>query len=74
MEQHPRRTLVVRTHRREVLASQRSEDALKLEGEYAVENGYEVVPNSDAKALVAYLMSLDRSHALKEVKQEAPAK
>jgi len=56
------------------IVGQRSEDALKLEGEYAVENGYEVVPNSDAKALVAYLMSLDRSHALKEVKQEAPAK
>ena len=56
------------------IVGQRSEDALKLEGVYAPANGYEVVPTSDAKALVAYLMSLDRSHALKEVKQEAPAK
>lgn len=32
--------------------------ALKLEGEYAPEEGYEIVPTPDAEALVAYLLSL----------------
>ena len=65
------------------IVSERSDDALKLDGDYAVESGYEVVPTSEAKDLVAYLLSLNRSHALKEVKEaksaqpakpEAPAK
>ena len=56
------------------IAGERSADALNLEGDDAVADGYEVVPNTEAKALVAYLMSLDRSHALKEVKMEAQAK
>lgn len=33
--------------------------------------GWEIVPTYDAKCLVAYLMSLDQSHALKEVKTAA---
>ena len=32
------------------------------------ESGWEIVPSYDAKCLVAYLMSLDQSHALKEAK------
>jgi cytochrome c oxidase cbb3-type subunit 2 len=53
------------------ISGEPSVDALK--GVDAGED-YEIVPTSEAKALVAYLMSLDRSHPLKEVKQEAPAK
>lgn len=54
-------------------------DALKLTGDDAPPPGYEIVPSYDAKCLVAYLMSLDQSHALKEVKavaaqSPAPAK
>ena len=47
-------------------------DALKLTGADAPAEGYEIVPNYDAKCLVAYLMSLDQSHALKEVKSTTP--
>jgi cytochrome c oxidase cbb3-type subunit 2 len=60
--------------KKQKIQGQRSDEALPLEGEDSVEDGYEVVPTEQAKALVAYLMSLDRSHPLKEVKQEAPAK
>jgi hypothetical protein len=35
--------------------------------------GWEIVPTYDAKCLVAYLMSLDQSHPLKEVKTVAAA-
>jgi hypothetical protein len=35
------------------------------------ETGWEIVPSYDAKCLVAYLMTRDQSHALKEAK--APA-
>ncbi len=37
------------------------------------DEGWEVVPTYDAECLVAYLMSLDQSHALNEVKSTAPA-
>lgn len=54
------------------ISGQRSADALNLKGKDAVEEGYEVVPKPEAKALVAYMLSLDRSHSLEEVKtQEA---
>ena len=46
-------------------------DALKLTGDDAPPPGYEIVPSYDAKCLVAYLMSLDQSHPLKEVKSAA---
>ncbi len=48
-------------------------DALKLTGDEAAPAGWEIVPTYDAKCLVAYLMSLDQSHPLKEVKSTAPA-
>ncbi len=54
-----------------------SPDALKLPANLAPEPGYEIVPTADAKALVVYLSSLDRSHPLKEagvVAAAAPTK
>jgi cbb3-type cytochrome oxidase cytochrome c subunit len=52
-----------------------SADALKFaEGSQdAPPMGWEIVPTYDAKCLVAYLMSLDQSHPLKEVKTAAAA-
>lgn len=50
-----------------------SADALTLSGVLAPAPGYEVVPSPDAKALVAYLASLNRSHPLKEAGQASVA-
>ena len=50
------------------ISGERSADALQLTGAEAPPPGWEVVPSYDAKCLVAYLMSLDQSHPLKEVK------
>lgn len=50
-----------------------SVDALKLNRREAPPEGWEIVPTYDAQCLVAYLMSLDQSHPLKEVKSAAPA-
>jgi len=50
------------------ISSERSSDALQLSGADAPPAGWEIVPTYDAKCLVAYLMSLDQSHPLKEVK------
>ena len=47
---------------------ERSADALELSGRDAPPPGWEIVPTYDASCLVAYLMSLDQSHPLKEVK------
>lgn len=56
------------------IGGERAADALKLGEVDAVPEGWEVVPTYDAKCLVAYLMSLDQSHPLKEVKAtSAPA-
>ena len=55
------------------IAGERSADALRLTGRDAPPEGWEIVPSYDAKCLVAYLMSLDQSHPLKEVKSAAPA-
>jgi len=53
------------------IGGQRAADALQVgEGE-GVPEGWEVVPTYDARCLVAYLMSLDQSHALQEVKAAA---
>jgi cbb3-type cytochrome oxidase cytochrome c subunit len=40
------------------IASRPSADALQLSGEFAPPAGFEIFPKADAKALVAYLMSL----------------
>src|SRR5439155_15499177 len=55
------------------ISGELSADALKLAEREALPEGWEVVPTYDAKCLVAYLMSLDQSHPLKEVKSGAPA-
>ena len=50
------------------IVGQPSTDALQLGGDDKPADGYEVVPTYDARCLVAYLMSLDQTHPLKEVK------
>jgi cytochrome c oxidase cbb3-type subunit 2 len=50
------------------ISGQRSVDALNV----PTEDGYEIVPKTEAKALVGYLLSLDKSHPLKEVKTAKP--
>ena len=46
----------------------RSADALQLTGSDAPPEGWEVVPSFDAKCLVAYLMALNQSHPLNDVR------
>jgi len=53
------------------IGGERARDALKLSGPDAPEEGWEIVPTYDAKCVVAYLMSLDQSHELKEAKLTA---
>jgi cbb3-type cytochrome oxidase cytochrome c subunit len=46
----------------------RSADALQLTGSDAPPEGWEVVPSFDARCLVAYLMALNQSHPLNDVR------
>ena len=46
------------------VTGERSADALLIK----TSKNWEIVPTPDATALVAYLMSLDQTHALNEVK------
>jgi cytochrome c oxidase cbb3-type subunit 2 len=55
------------------IGSEPSADALDLTGPDAPPHGWQVVPRFDARCLVAYLMALDQSHPLAEVKSAAPA-
>ncbi|HZS17918.1 MAG TPA: cbb3-type cytochrome c oxidase subunit II [Candidatus Udaeobacter sp.] len=56
------------------ISDARSSDALHLTGSDAPPQGWEVVPTYDAKCLVAYMMALNQSHPLKEVRSAgAPA-
>ena len=55
------------------IGGERAADALQFNGVGGPEEGWEIVPTHDANALVAYLMSLDQSHELKEVKSNTPA-
>src|SRR6266513_764232 len=50
-----------------------SDDALKFSGSEAPPEGWEIIPTYDAKCLVAYLISLNQSHSLQEVRSAAPA-
>jgi cbb3-type cytochrome oxidase cytochrome c subunit len=50
------------------IAGERSADALQLSSSDAPPAGWEVVPTYDAKCVVAYLMGLNQSHPLKEVR------
>lgn len=51
------------------IVGQRSDDAFEIPG-YDLEEGYEIVPTPDAKALVAYLLELNRSYSLEEAPVE----
>jgi cytochrome c oxidase cbb3-type subunit 2 len=53
------------------VGGEQSADAVKLRGEETPGEGWEIVPTYDAKCLVAYLMSLNQSHPLNEVKSAA---
>jgi cbb3-type cytochrome oxidase cytochrome c subunit len=53
------------------IGGEQSVDALRLRGDEAPEEGWEIVPTYDAECLVAYLMSLNQSHPLPEVKSAA---
>ncbi len=48
------------------IVGQHSGEALKLPSSVLIEEGYEVIPSEQAKALVAYLLSLDQSYSLPE--------
>jgi cbb3-type cytochrome oxidase cytochrome c subunit len=50
------------------IAGERSAEALQLSGSDAPPDGWEVVPTYDAQCVVAYLMGLNQSHPLKEVR------
>lgn len=50
------------------IAGQRAAEALQLSGSDAPPDGWEVVPTYDAKCVVAYLMGLNQSHPLKDVR------
>jgi cbb3-type cytochrome oxidase cytochrome c subunit len=51
----------------------RSSDALQLTGRDAPPEGWEIVPTYDAKCLVAYMMALNQSHPLKDVRSAGAA-
>ena len=55
-------------YERRRVAGERSADALQLSGGDAPPEGWEVVPTFDAKCVVAYLMGLNQSHPLKDVR------
>jgi cbb3-type cytochrome oxidase cytochrome c subunit len=50
------------------IAGERSAEALQLSSADAPPAGWEVVPTYDARCVVAYLMGLNQSHPLKEVR------
>ena len=58
---------------RPVRSGKRSPDALELTGQFAPEPGLEIVPKAEAKALVAYLFSLQAETSLFESPIPAPA-
>lgn len=55
-------------YRKRRITGERSAEALQLSGADAPPEGWEIVPTFDAKCVVAYLMGLNQSHPLKEVR------
>jgi cbb3-type cytochrome oxidase cytochrome c subunit len=55
------------------ISDARSADALQLTSSDAPPEGWEIVPTYDAKCLVAYMMALNQSHPLKDVKSAGAA-
>ena len=60
-------------YRKRRISDTRRVDALPLTGADAPPDGWEIVPTFDAECLVAYLMSLNQSHPLKQVRSAVPA-
>lgn len=48
------------------IVGQPSTEALKLPASFPLSEGYEIIPTPDAKALVAYLLSLNQAYSLPE--------
>jgi cytochrome c oxidase cbb3-type subunit 2 len=55
------------------IGGERSAEALQLSGPDAPPEGWEIVPTYDAKCVVAYLMGLNQSHSLKNVRSVGAA-
>src|SRR5262245_56564128 len=55
-------------YRKRRITGERSAEGLQLSGSDAPPEGWEIVPTFDAKCVVAYLMGLNQSHPLKEVR------
>jgi len=55
-------------YRKRRITGERSAEALQLPDSDAPPQGWEIVPTFDAKCVVAYLMGLNQSHPLKEVR------
>jgi len=55
------------------ISDARSADGLQVTGSDAPPEGWEIVPTYDAKCLVAYMMALNQSHPLTEVKSSGAA-
>src|SRR5215470_17611316 len=55
-------------YRKRRITGERSAEALQLPSSDAPPEGWEIVPTFDAKCVVAYLMGLNQSHPLKEVR------
>ena len=55
-------------YRKRRITGERSAEALQLSGSDSPPEGWEIVPTFDAKCVVAYLMGLNQSHPLKEVR------
>ena len=60
-------------YEKRAISGQRATDAITLGEKDIVPEGWEVVPTYDAKCLVAYLMSLDQSYPLNELKATTAA-
>jgi cytochrome c oxidase cbb3-type subunit 2 len=56
------------------ISGQPSDDALTLPADLAPPPGFEVVPSSEAKSLVAYLLSLNKGYHLKQDEAGVPYK
>jgi cbb3-type cytochrome oxidase cytochrome c subunit len=54
------------------ISAGRSSDALQLTASDAPPEGWEIVPTFDARCLVAYMMALNQSHPLKDVRSAGP--
>jgi cbb3-type cytochrome oxidase cytochrome c subunit len=55
-------------YRKRRITGERSAEALQLSDSDAPPQGWEIVPTFDAKCVVAYLMGLNQSHPLKDVR------